>query len=120
MLDANKSVTITCSWYDGTADADKEETFALDGVSVHVDTSATTSTGGIAAADLAKIRIPFREGYIPAEQWIQRRKDNHWDKNSWTLRIGDKITVDGMQKTITRVRDNTCRRFEPHWYVEAQ
>lgn len=120
MLDANKSVTITCSWYDGTADADKEETFALDGVSVHVDTSAATSTGGIAAADLAKIRIPFREGYVPADQWIQRRKDNHWDKKSWTLRIGDKITVDGSPKTITRVRDNTSRRFEPHWYVEAR
>ena len=38
----------------------------------------------------------------------------------WTLRTGDKIIVEGEQKTITRVHDNTCRRFEPHWYVEAQ
>lgn len=120
MLDANKSVTIVCSWYDGTADADKEETFVLDGVSVHIDTSVATSTGGAAAADLAKIRIPFRDRYISEDQWLQRRKDGHWDTKSWTLRLGDTIIVNGKQKTITRVRDNTCRRFEPHWYVEAQ
>lgn len=38
----------------------------------------------------------------------------------WTLRVGDAVIIDGERKTILRWRDNTCRRFEPHWYVEAQ
>ena len=114
MLDANKSVTVSCSWYDGAADVDREVSFVLRGVSVHVESSVATSTGGITADDLVKIRIPYRKGYVPEDQWSQKKQ------TSWTLRIGEKIIVNDKTKTITRVRDNTSRRFEPHWYVEAQ
>ncbi len=120
MLDANKSVTITCSWYDGTADADQEVSFTLDGVSVHIDHSASLSTGGVATSDLARIRIPFRDGYLPPDLWIERQKSEPLNKKVWTLRIGDTILVNGEQKTILCWRDNTKRMFEPHWYVEAR
>ncbi len=120
MLDANKSITVFCSWYDSTADADREVLFTLDGVSVHIDYSVSLSTGGITASDLAKIRIPFRDGYLPADLWIEQQKSEHPNKNIWTLRNGDTILVDGEQKTIMCWRDNTKRRFKPHWYVEAQ
>ena len=120
MLDANKSVTVTCSWYDGTADADQEASFTLDGVSVHIDHSASPSTGGVTASNLARIRIPYRDGYLPEDQWIERQKSTHWNKKVWTLRIGDTIFVNGEKKTIMRWHDNTNRRFEPHWYVEAR
>lgn len=120
MLDANKSVTIICSWYDSTADADHEVSFALDGVSVHINHSASPSTGGVAASELAKIRIPYRDGYLPEDQWIKQQKSEHWNKKVWTLRIGDAIFADGEKKTIMCWRDNTNRRFQPHWYVEAR
>lgn len=120
MLDAVKSVTITCSWYDGTADTDREVSFTLDGVSVHIEHSAAQSTSGVTASNLARIRIPYRPGYLPSDLWIERQKSNHWNKKVWTLRIGDTILVDGEQKTILCWHDNTARRFEPHWYVEAR
>jgi len=120
MLDAVKSVTITCRWYDGTADTDQEISFALDGVSVHIDHSASPSTGGVTASSLAKVRIPYRDGYLPEDQWIERQTSEHGDKKIWTLRIGDTVLVDGEQKTIMCWRDNTNRRFEPHWYLEAR
>lgn len=120
MLDAVKSVTITCSWYDGTADADREVSFTLDGVSVHFDHSAAQSTGGVTASSLARIRIPYREGYLPSDQWMEKQKSKNGDENIWTLQIGDTIFVDGEKKAIMCWRDNTTRRFEPHWYVEAR
>lgn len=120
MLDANRSITITCGWYDGAADADREVSLTIDGVSVHIEHSASQSSGGVTASDLARIRIPYRKGYLPEDLWIERQKSNHWDKDVWTLRIGDTILVDGEKKTVMCWRDNTKRRFEPHWYVEAR
>lgn len=120
MLNANKSVTITCSWYDGTADVDQEVSFTLDGVSVHIDHSGSPSAGGVTASDLAKIRIPYCDGYIPEKQWIEHQRSAHRNEKAWTLRIGDTMLVDGEKKTIMRWHDNTSRRFEPHWYVEAR
>ena len=120
MLVANRSITITCGWYDGSADTDREASFTLDGVSVHIDHSASQSSGGVTASNLARIRIPFRDGYLPEDQWIKRQKSTHWNKKVWTLRIGDTILVEGEQKTIMCWRDNTKRRVEPHWYVEAR
>lgn len=120
MLGANRSVTIVNFWYDGDADADRKVSTVLDGVSTHFVHSASASGSGVTASDLAKIRIPYRKGYLSEDQWIERQKSDHADKNVWTLRIGDTVLVDGQRKTILCWRDNTGRRFEPHWYLEAQ
>ena len=37
-----------------------------------------------------------------------------------TLRLGDTVIVDGVEKTILRCRDNTGQKLHPHWYVEAR
>lgn len=120
MLDADRSVTIICSWYDGTIDADRDETFTLSGVSVHFSHSASPSNGGTTSSDLAKIRIPYRTDYLPEDQWLAKQKSETAAKNVWTLRVGDTVLVDGQRMTILRWHDNTDRRFTPHWYVEAR
>lgn len=120
MLGANRSVTIVNSWYDGASDTDREVSTTLDGVSTHFVHSASTSSSGVTASDLAKVRIPFREGYLPEDQWIARQKSDRQDKAVWTLRVGDAVLVGGQRKTILRWTDNTDRPFSPHWYVEAQ
>lgn len=120
MLDANRSVTVVNSWYDGAADTDREVSTVLDGVSTHFVHSASASSGGVIASDLAKIRIPFREGYLPEDQWLAQQKSDALEKSVWTLRVGDTVIVDGKRKTILCWHDNTGRRFNPHWYVEAQ
>ena len=120
MLDASKSITITCSWYDGNADVDRETSFTLDGVSVHFERAASASGSGITASYLAKIRIPFRSGYLPWEKWMEQQKAKPGNNAFWTLCIGATVLVDGESKTILRCHDNTGRRFCPHWYVEAR
>ena len=120
MLGANRSVTIVNFWYDGDADADREVSTVLDGVSVHFVHSASASANGVAAADLVKVRIPLREDYLPEDQWLDRQKSNSKDKSVWTLRVSDTLIVNGEKKTVLCWRDNTDRSFEPHWYVEAQ
>lgn len=115
MLGADQTVTIVNRWYDGTNDADREQEFRLDGVSVFYDCSAGTSNGGTSATDLVRIRIPFRKDYLPEDQWKQ---DHPADK--WTLRLEDKVIVGGQSRTVLRIHDNTIRRFQPHWYVEVR
>lgn len=120
MLGANRSVTIVNSWYDGASDTDREVSTVLDEVSEHSVHSAAPAVGGVTASDLSKIRIPFREGYLPEDQWIARQNSDRQDKAAWTLRIGDAVLVGDQRKTILRWTDNTGRPFSPHWYVEAQ
>lgn len=115
MLCADRTVAVVNGWYDSVADADKESVFTLDGVSVYFDRAANTTGGGVTASNLIKIRIPFREDYLPEDQWKQ---DHPADK--WTLRLEGKVIVDGESRTILRIHDNTTRRFCPHWYVEVR
>ena len=165
MLDANRSIVVINSYYDASADEDKEVLTLLSGVSVHFENAAAPSTGGIIAGDLARIRIPMHPKYLRADLWEEARKATVVANNGtvavdgnigrmcydslgnvcvcsknytvcmdayktahlrvstntqWTLRVGDTVMIDGKRKTILRWRDNTNRRFEPHWYVEAQ
>ena len=165
MLDANRSIVVINSYYDTSADEDKEVLTLLTDVSVHFGNAAASSSGGITDADIAKIRIPFRPNYLRAELWDEAKKaiisanagtlsvDGNigrmcydslgnvcvCSKNvtvcmdayktahlcvstntQWTLRVGDTVMIDGKRKTLMCWRDNTNRRFEPHWYVEAR
>lgn len=120
MLGADRSITVLCSRYDGAIGTDQEISFVLDHVSVHYAYAASPSTGGVTAADIVKIRIPYRLGYLPEDRWTEHQKAAPGDPSFWTLRLGDKIFVDGQSKTIMRFHDNTGRRFQPHWYVEVQ
>ena len=119
MLGAVRSITVVNSYYDGSVDKDVEVSTALSDVSVYFDRAGTNSDSGVAASDLVKIRIPYRDDYFSEDQWLSRRKQNK-SSLDWTLRIGDTIIVDGKKKTILRFRDNTGRSFSPHWYVEAR
>lgn len=120
MLGANRSVTIVNFWYDGAADADREVSTTLDGVSIYVEAAASLASDRPEEADLAKIRIPYRLGYLSQEQWLDQQKSDSPEKDVWTLRVGDTVVIDGQRKTILRFRDNTARPFSPHWYVEAR
>jgi hypothetical protein len=120
MLDANRTITITCTRYDGEMDIERDVSFTLDGVSIHTVHSGSASSGGVTASDLVKIRIPYRPGYLPEDQWEKWQKINPGNRSAWTLRVGDSVMVDGEKKTILSWHDNTRRRFEPHWYVEAR
>lgn len=113
MLLTDSTITLICSWYDSGADVDKSSSYVLDGVSVYLDNAVTTSSGGATASNLTKIRIPYREGYLPEDAWKGQ-------SDSWTLRTGDRIVVNGKTMTIQRWRDNTLGRLSPHWYVEAK
>lgn len=113
MLLTDSTVTLICSYYDSGADVDKSSSYVLDGVSVYLDNAAATSAEGAAASNLAKIRIPYRKGYLPEDAWKGQ-------SDSWTLRTGDRIVVNGKTMTIQRWRDNTLGRLSPHWYVEAK
>lgn len=115
MLSAEKNVTIVNSYYDGDLDKDVEVRTVLKGVSVFFDHSAGALSTGIHSSDTVKIRIPFRDFYLRSDLWQEKKNSRRW-----TLRVGDKIIVDGESKTILRFRDNTDRRFARHWFVEAQ
>lgn len=119
MLCVDRSITIINKYYDGIADEDKDVSTNLSNVSVYFDRAGTASSSGVTSTDLVKIRIPYRKGYLPENQWLSRRKDNQYCPY-WTLRLGDTVVVNGVEKTILRCRDNTGPKLHPHWYVEAR
>ena len=119
MLCANRSITIINRYYDGTADEDIDVSTKLSDVSVYFDRAGTASSNGVTSTDMVKIRIPYRKGYLPEDQWLDRRKNSQYC-TAWTLRLGDTVIVDGVEKTILRCRDNTGQKLHPHWYVEAR
>ena len=110
MLLTDSTITLICSWYDSGADVDRTSSYALGGVSVYLDNAVTTSSGGATASNLAKIRIPYRAGYLPEDAWKGQ-------PDSWTLRMGDRFVVNGMTMTIQRWRDNTVGLLSPLWFV---
>lgn len=102
MLEANQSITVVVRTYDGKTDAETKVSTMLDHVSVYHDHSVSTGSNGAVSTDLVKIRIPYE---LPV---------------GVHLSVGSTVIVDGEEKTIQRVRDNTRRRCFPHWYVEAK
>ena len=115
MLAADKTIKIINAWHNNRTDEHGEVTTRLDGCSAYFAHRAKAVAQGKNPADYCKIRIPYRSGYMPSTYW-----EKHHPKNAWTLRIGDRVTVDGQMMTIMLIRDNTLRYPDPHWYVEAE
>lgn len=132
---ATKTITVRNLYSNAEEDIEKELCTTLVGCSAHSRTVATASATGLAAASISQIRI-FSDGttlaatqraptaLVPAvdkfaapKEWAAQ--DLLSAADSWTLRPGDKIEVDGQAMTILAVHDNRQGRRFPHWYVEA-
>ncbi len=102
MFAANQTITVINRIYDGKSDTESEVSTVLDGVSVYDNDAASVSSGGITKSGLLKIRIPYS---LP---------------DGAQLTIGSTVIWGGRKGTILRSRNNTHRRFAPHWYMEAE
>lgn len=134
-LNANQTIVVRNLFSKPEADIETEISTTLVGCSVHNRTVASATAEGLASASIAQIRI-FAGGHTRAATQRARAAlvsavdkfvdPQQWDAleagsaaDSWTLRPGDKIEVDGQAMTILTVHDNRQGRRFPHWYVEA-
>ena len=132
---ATKTITVRNLYSNAEEDIEKELCTILVGCSAHSRTVATASAAGLAAASISQIRIfsdgttlaatqkaptalvPAVDKFVSPKEWAVQGPLSAAD--SWTLRPGDKIEVDGQAMTILAVHDNRQGRRFPHWYVEA-
>lgn len=134
-LNANQTIVVRNLFSKPEADIETEISTTLVGCSVHNRTVASATAEGLSSASIAQIRI-FAGGHTQAATQRARAAlvsadgkfvdPQQWDAleagsaaDSWTLRPGDKIEVDGQAMTILTVHDNRQGRRFPHWYVEA-
>lgn len=134
-LNANQTIVVRNLYSNAEEDIEKELCTTLVGCSAHSRTVATASAAGMAAASISQIRIfsddttlaatqraptalvPAVDKFVTPKEWAAQGPLSAAD--SWTLRPGDKIEVDGQAMTILAVHDNRQGRRFPHWYVEA-
>ena len=134
-LNANQTIVVRNLYSNAEEDIEKELCTTLVGCSAHSRTVATASATGLAAASISQIRIfsddttlaatqraptalvPAVDKFVTPKEWAAQGPLSAAD--SWTLRPGDKIEVDGQTMTILAVHDNRQGRRFPHWYVEA-
>ena len=134
-LNANQTIVVRNLFSKPEDDLEMEINTTLVGCSVHNRTVATASATGLAAASISQIRIfsdgttlaatqraptalvPAVDKFVTPKEWAAQGPLSAAD--SWTLRPGDKIEVDGQTMTILAVHDNRQGRRFPHWYVEA-